>query len=416
MPLLIKNGEIVTASERFVADIFCEDETVSRIGKDLEAPPGCEVIDAAGKFVFPGFIDPHAHIYLPFMGTFAKDTHETASRAALVGGTTTFIEMICPAREEKPLEGFELWLGKAQGQAACDFTFHMGVTRFDAEAEAHFREIVRRGMSSFKVFLAYKGAFGITDGAFQNAHFGEGTGRHHDGALRKRDLISEKQKQLLAPGRTGPEAHHWSRPPVVEAEGVHHLMTFAEMTGAHVYIVHLCCAEALREALRGRERGVKVWVETLIQYLLLDRKTCRGGFRRREVCDVAAAARQRQTRGALERARAGFRQYAWRRITRRSISPRRSRWGAEISRRSRTASRRWRTGQPVLDARREGGPAGRAPLRGNREHERGEALRAVPEEGDDPGGERRGFGGVRSGVSREDFGENARDESGLQLV
>src|SRR5262249_5690244 len=111
MPLLIKNGEIVTASERYVADIFCENETITRIERNIQAPPGTEVIDATGKHVFPGFIDPHVHIYLPFMGTFAKDTHETASKAALIGGTTTYIEMICPARSDQPMEAFELWLG-----------------------------------------------------------------------------------------------------------------------------------------------------------------------------------------------------------------------------------------------------------------------------------------------------------------
>src|SRR4051812_1314839 len=104
MALLIKNGEIVTASERYVADIFCENETITRIDKNISAPAGVDVIDATGKFVFPGFIDPHVHIYLPFMGTYAKDSHETASKAALVGGTTTFIEMICPSRAEKPME------------------------------------------------------------------------------------------------------------------------------------------------------------------------------------------------------------------------------------------------------------------------------------------------------------------------
>src|SRR5581483_4594997 len=119
MPLLIKNGEIVTASERYVADIFCENETVTRIDKNISAPVGTEVVDATGKYVFPGFIDPHVHIYLPFMGTYAKDTHETASRAALVGGTTCFIEMICPARAEKPMEAFDLWLGRANGNSAC---------------------------------------------------------------------------------------------------------------------------------------------------------------------------------------------------------------------------------------------------------------------------------------------------------
>ena len=272
MALLIKNGEIVTPSERYVADIFCEDETITRIDRDIAVPPGAEVIDATGKYVFPGFIDPHVHIYLPFMGTYAKDTHETASRAALVGGTTTFIEMICPARGDKPLEAFELWLGKAQGQSACDFTFHMGVTRYDEEAERDFTEIVKHGISSFKIFLAYKGAFGLTDEELYKTltlakKLGVITTAHCENA----DLVLELQKKLLAEGKTGPEWHYWSRPPVVEAEGVHHLMTFAEMTGAHVYIVHTSCEESLREAMRGAERGVNVWVETLIQYLLLDR-------------------------------------------------------------------------------------------------------------------------------------------------
>ncbi len=272
MSILIKNGEIVMPNERYVADIFCADETITQIGHDLDVPKEAEVIDAAGKYVFPGFIDPHVHIYLPFMGTFAKDTHETASRAALVGGTTTFIEMICPGCEDKPLTAFEEWLGKASGASACDFTFHMGVTRYDAEAEADFKEIVRRGVSSFKVFLAYKGAFGVNDEQLYKTltlakSLGVVTTAHCENA----ELVAALQKKLLAEGKTGPEWHYWSRPPVVEAEGVHHLMTFAEMTGAHVYIVHLSCEESLREATRGAERGVNVWVETLIQYLLLDR-------------------------------------------------------------------------------------------------------------------------------------------------
>ena len=116
MSLLIKNGNLINATGSQVADIFCENETITRIGPNIPAPPDAEIIDAAGKYVFPGFIDPHVHIYLPFMGTFAKDTWETASRAALVGGTTTLIEMCCPARTEDPLAGFELWLGKAAGQ------------------------------------------------------------------------------------------------------------------------------------------------------------------------------------------------------------------------------------------------------------------------------------------------------------
>ena len=117
MPLIIRNGEIVTADSRYRADIYVEDETITRIGANLEAPPDTEIIDASGKLVFPGFIDPHVHIYLPFMATFAKDTHETASIAALVGGTTTYIEMCCPNRNDDALEGYQLWKSKAEGTA-----------------------------------------------------------------------------------------------------------------------------------------------------------------------------------------------------------------------------------------------------------------------------------------------------------
>ncbi|HWX23313.1 MAG TPA: dihydropyrimidinase [Candidatus Binatia bacterium] len=272
MSLLIKNAEIITASERYTSDIWCENETITRIDRNISVPPGAEVIDAKGKYVFPGFIDPHVHIHLPFMGTFAKDTHETASKAALIGGTTTYIEMICPARSEQPLEAFDLWLGKAQGQSACDFTFHMGVTRYDDAAEKQFKEIVKRGLSSFKIFLAYKGAFGVTDEEIYKTlrlakQLGVITTAHCENA----DLVLELQQKLLAEGKTGPEWHHESRPPLVEAEGVHHLMSFAKLLDAHVYIVHTSCEEALREALRGKLAGVNVWVETLIQYLVTDK-------------------------------------------------------------------------------------------------------------------------------------------------
>ena len=132
MSLLIKNGDIVTAGSRQAADIYIEDETITRIGRGLEAPPDAEVIDASGRYVFPGFIDPHVHIYLPFMGTFSKDSHTTGSQAALVGGTTTFIEMCAPSRLDDALEGYELWKAKAEGNSACDYAFHMAVSKFDA--------------------------------------------------------------------------------------------------------------------------------------------------------------------------------------------------------------------------------------------------------------------------------------------
>ena len=272
MSLLIKNGEIVTANERYFADIFCENETITRIDKDISAPAGTEVVDATGKYVFPGFIDPHVHIYLPFMGTFSKDNYVTGSQAALIGGTTTLIEMCCPSRKEDTLAGFETWMMQADGKSACDFTFHMGVTKFDEKSDHQLREIVRRGISSFKIFLAYKGAFGIDDvELYRTLKLAKELGVIVTAHCENETLVSERCKELIAAGKTDPGQHHESRPPAVEAEGVHHLMTFAGLTGAATYIVHLSCQEALEQAIAARQRGVRVSVETLIQYLTLDK-------------------------------------------------------------------------------------------------------------------------------------------------
>ncbi|MDG2383149.1 MAG: dihydropyrimidinase [Pirellulaceae bacterium] len=275
MALLIRNGEIVTASERYHADIWCEGETITAIGPNLSAPAGTPVIDATGKYIFPGFIDPHVHIYLPFMGTYAKDTYRTASQAALIGGTTTLIEMICPARDDDPIAAFELWRSKAIGESACDFSFHMGVTRFDEQTAKQLKTIVSQGITSLKVFLAYQGAFGIDDTElYETLRFAKQEGLIVTAHCENAALVARLQQQFLAAGKTGPEYHEPSRPKRVEAEGVHHLMTFAELTGAKTYIVHLSCQDALEAAVNARQRGVDVTVETLIQYLLLDQSLC----------------------------------------------------------------------------------------------------------------------------------------------
>jgi dihydropyrimidinase len=271
MSLLIRNGRIVTASDDFIGDVLVEGEHIAAVGPSLAAPADAETIDATGKFVFPGFIDPHVHIYLPFMGTYAKDTYATASRAALVGGTTTLIEMCCPARSDDPLASYELWLSKA-AESACDYTFHMGVSRFDETTASAIEEIANRGIASLKVFLAYKGAFGIDDGElFQTLSLAKRLGLIVTAHCENETLVAELQRRLLAAGKTGPEWHEPSRPTRVEAEGVHHLMTFAEATGAHVYCVHTSCREALEAAQAARLRGVQVWVETVIPYLVVDR-------------------------------------------------------------------------------------------------------------------------------------------------
>ncbi|OQY92757.1 MAG: dihydropyrimidinase [Chloroflexi bacterium UTCFX4] len=272
MSLLIKQGNIVTASENYTADIYCEDEQITRIGKNLDAPPHATVIDATGKYVFPGFIDPHVHVYLPFMGTYAKDTYETASRAALVGGTTTLIEMICQATSEQPWrDGFELWKGKADGKSACDYTFHQGVTRLDQETAPQIEEIVKQGVASFKIFLAYKGAFNISDEElYQTMALAKRLGVIVTAHCENAELVFEMQKKLLGEGKTGPEWHYWSRPPRTQAEGVHHLATFAEAHGTHVYVVHTSCREAFETGMAAAARGVNLKMETLIQYLVLD--------------------------------------------------------------------------------------------------------------------------------------------------
>lgn len=271
MSLLIKNGRIITATDDYVGDILCEGEVISQIAPHIDAPEGAEIIDATDKYVFPGFIDPHVHIYLPFMGTYAKDTYDSGSKAALVGGTTSLIEMCCPSREEEPQEALDLWKSKAE-ISACDYTFHMGVSRYDESTASQLREIVNQGIASFKIFLAYKGAFGVTDQElFDTLTLAKELGVIVTAHCENETLVSLMQEKLISEGKTGPEWHEPSRPPRVEAEGVHHLMTFAEATGAHVYCVHTSCRDALEAVQAAQLRGVNAWVETVIPYLTLDK-------------------------------------------------------------------------------------------------------------------------------------------------
>ncbi|MER3554514.1 MAG: dihydropyrimidinase [Meiothermus sp.] len=278
MSLLVKNGEIITADSRYKADLYVEDETITRIGQNLEAPPGTETIDATGKYVFPGFIDPHVHIYLPFMATFAKDTHETGSIAALVGGTTTYIEMCCPNRTDDTLEGYHLWKSKAEGNSACDYTFHMAVTKYDDKTEAQLREIVADGISSFKIFLSYKNFFGVDDGEmYQTLKLAKELGVITTAHCENAELVGRLQQKLLSEGKTGPEWHEPSRPVEVEAEGTGRFATFLETTGATGYVVHLSCAAALNAAMAAKMRGVPLFIESVIPHLLLDKTLAEQG-------------------------------------------------------------------------------------------------------------------------------------------
>ena len=275
MALLIKDGRIITPTEDRVADVYAEGETITRIAEHIDpaSMPDAEVIDATGKCVFPGFIDPHVHIHLPFMGTNAIDDHASASKAALAGGTTSLIEMICPGPDDEPKLAFDEWRMLAEAGSCCDYSFHLSVVRFDELAKSQVRALVESGdVASFKVFLAYKSALDIPDEhlltLMQMAReLGVIITAHCENA----QAIDVMQKQLIAEGKTGPQWHEPSRPRSVEAGGVRHLCAFAERTGAHVYIVHTSCGEAVEQANAARARGVNVFVEAVAPHLVLDK-------------------------------------------------------------------------------------------------------------------------------------------------
>ncbi len=269
---VIHGGTIYSTDGVVEGDIGITDGIVTEIkeGGGLE---GKNSIDATGKLVFPGFIDPHVHIHLPFMGTNAIDDHESATKAALVGGTTTIIEMICPGPDDEPAKAFAEWNGLAEEGACCDYTFHLAVVRFDDIAKAQLRKLVaEEGVQSFKIFLAYKGALDMNDeNLFQLMQLCEELGVTLTAHCENAEAVDSMQKKLLAEGKIGPEWHEPSRPRSVEADGVNHLCSFAELTGASIYIVHTSCGIAVDRAIEARGRGVDVTVEAVAPHLVLDK-------------------------------------------------------------------------------------------------------------------------------------------------
>ena len=269
---VITGGTVFAADNTFVGDIGISGESIAII-KEGGGLVGNKVIDATGKLIFPGFIDPHVHIHLPFMGTNAIDDHESATKSALVGGTTTVIEMICPGPEDEPAKSFAEWKALAEEGSCCDYTFHLAVVRFDELAKEQLRALVaNEGVQSFKIFLAYKGALDISDAnlleLMQMCKELDVTLTAH---CENAEAIDLKQKQLIAEGKTGPEWHEPSRPRSVEAGGVKHLCEFAERTGATVYVVHTSCREAVNRAMEAKANGVNVTVEAVVPHLVLNK-------------------------------------------------------------------------------------------------------------------------------------------------
>jgi dihydropyrimidinase len=269
MKTLIKNGRIVTAVDDYHADLLIEDGTVSLIGKTLDIEAD-KVIDASGKLVIPGGIDPHTHMDLPFGGTSSSDDFFTGTRAAAFGGTTTIIDFAVQNKGESMLKGVDTWHEKAQGKAVIDYGFHLITTDFEDQHKPEMFKLIDEGITSFKLFMAYPGVFLSDDATIYRAMSaaGERGGlvcMHAENGI----VINEIIKKFIAEGRTAPKYHALTRPTLAEAEGVHRAIALAEMAETPVYIVHLSCTDALNQVRQARDRGILAFAETCPQYLFL---------------------------------------------------------------------------------------------------------------------------------------------------
>ena len=270
MSILIKNGRIVTATDDYFADVYIEGETVSLIGKNLDQPAD-EVIDAKGKLVIPGGIDPHTHLDMPFGGTTSADDFESGTKAAAWGGTTTLVDFAIQTKGESTLKGLDAWHAKAEGKATIDYGFHMIITDMPDERLGEMQKLADAGVTSYKLFMAYPGVLYVDDGTLYRAfrQAGENNTRicmHAENGI----VIDEIIKRAVEDGKVAPKYHALTRPTRMEAEGVYRSIAIAEVAEVPLYIVHLSSSDALEQVKLARARGVDVMAETCPQYLFLD--------------------------------------------------------------------------------------------------------------------------------------------------
>jgi dihydropyrimidinase len=269
MGLLIRNGTVITADETLSADVLVEDGTIREVRAGL-ASQGHTTVDASGLYVLPGGIDAHTHLDMPFGGTTSADDFETGTRAAAIGGTTTIVDFAIQARGTKMRSALDTWWKKAEGKACIDYGLHMIVTDLGTSGLEDMDDMVREGVASFKLFMAYPNVLMVDDATIFKAL--QQTSKN--GALicmhaENGSVIDVIVQQALAEGKTAPVYHALTRPTIAEAEAVQRAIAMAEIAGAPVYIVHLSSEDALNQVREARDRGVPAFAETCPQYLLL---------------------------------------------------------------------------------------------------------------------------------------------------